>query len=269
MAGQLDGKVALITGCGSGQGRIASTLFAQEGARIVGCDLNPETADETVRLVKDAGGDMVVRAPVNCSDEAAVQEWLDFAVDAFGDFDILYNNASGCRFAPIEEMTREEWDYTLANEVTLIFLAIKHATPVFRRRGGGVILNTASTSGLRTSVAGSFAHAATKAAVISLSESMAVELAPLNVRVNSISPGLIKTPGLIALIEEWGGEDNAKLLSLNHRMGQAEDIANAALFLCSDAAIHITGTNLVVDGGLVASPPAGRPPDTPQRYTFN
>lgn len=269
MPGQLDGKVALITGCGSGQGRAASILFAQEGARIVGCDLNPETADETVRMVKETGAEMVAQAPVNCSDEDAVKEWLEFGVEAFGDFDILYNNASGCRFAPVEEMTREEWDYTLANEMTLIFLAIKHATPVFRRRGGGVILNTASTAGLRTGVAGIFAHAAAKAAVISLSESMAVELAPLNIRVNCISPGMIKTPGLAALIEEWGGEENVKLMSLNHRMGQAEDVANAALFLCSDAAIQVTGVNLVVDGGLVASPPAGRAADTPQRYTFN
>jgi NAD(P)-dependent dehydrogenase (short-subunit alcohol dehydrogenase family) len=270
MPGRLEGKVALITGSGSGQGRAASIRFAQEGARIVGCDLNPLTADETVQMVKDDGGEMVSKAPVNTSEEDQVKAWIDFAVAAYGDFDILYNNASGCRMAPIEEMTREQWDYTLANELTLVFLAIKHATPVFRRRGGGLILNTASVAGMRPSLAGGFAHSATKAGVISMTRSMAVELAPLNVRVNSISPGLIKTPGLIAQIEGWGGDDPATLRkTLNHRMGQAEDIAAAALFLCSDEAIHITGANLVVDGGAVIAPGAGRPPDTPMRYTFN
>jgi NAD(P)-dependent dehydrogenase (short-subunit alcohol dehydrogenase family) len=269
MAGRLDGKIALITGSGSGQGRAASILFAKEGARIVGSDLNPDTADETVKLVKDVGGEMVSQAPANMSDEDQVKAWIDFAVSAYGDFDILYNNASGCRFAPIEEMTREQWDYTFANEVTLIFLAIKHATPVFRRRGGGSILNTASVAGMRPGMAGGFAHSATKAAVISMTQSMAVELAPLNVRVNAISPGLVKTPGLIAQIEEWGGDEKAKMGSLNHRIGQAEDIANAALFLSSDDAIQITGANLVVDGGHAIAPGAGRPPDTPMRYTFH
>jgi NAD(P)-dependent dehydrogenase (short-subunit alcohol dehydrogenase family) len=269
MAERLAGKVALITGSGSGQGRTASILFAQEGARIVGCDLNPQTADETVQLVKEVGGEMVSQAPVNCSDEAEIKAWLDFAVDSFGDFDILYNNASGCRFAPVEEMTREQWDYTLANELTLIFLAIKHAAPVFRRKGGGVILNTASVAGMRPGMAGGFAHSAAKAGVISMTQSMAVELAPLNVRVNSIAPGLIKTPGLIAQIEEWGGDDNAKMGTLDHRMGFPEDIANAALFLCSNDSVHITGANIVVDGGTAIAPGAGRPPDTPMRYAFH
>jgi NAD(P)-dependent dehydrogenase (short-subunit alcohol dehydrogenase family) len=212
---------------------------------------------------------MVSQAPVNMSDEAQVKAWIDFAVDAYGDFDILYNNASGCRFAPVEEMTREQWDYTFANELTLIFLAIKHATPVFRRNGGGSILNTASVAGMRPGLAGGFAHSATKAGVISMTQSMAVELAPLNVRVNAISPGLIKTPGLIAQIEEWGGDDAAKVMALNERMGLPEDIAAAALYLSSDDAIHVTGVNLVVDGGIAIAPGAGRPPDTPMRYTFH
>jgi NAD(P)-dependent dehydrogenase (short-subunit alcohol dehydrogenase family) len=268
MAGRLAGKIALISGSGSGQGRAASLLFAQEGARIVGCDLNALTADETVQLVKDIGGEMVSQAPVNMSDEGQVKAWIDFAVAAYGDFDILYNNASGCRFAPIEEMTREQWDYTLANELTLIFLAIKHATPVFRRHGGGSILNTASVAGMRPGMAGGFAHSAAKAGVISMTTSMAVELAPLNVRVNTISPGLIQTPGLYGQIEEWG-EENAKLGQLNHRIGQAEDIAHAALYLSSDEAIHVTGANLVVDGGIAITPGRGRPPDTPMRYTFH
>ncbi|WP_255565732.1 SDR family NAD(P)-dependent oxidoreductase [Prauserella sp. PE36] len=259
----------MITGCGSGQGRSASLLFAREGARIVGCDLDSTAADETARLVNDGGGRMVALAPVNCSDEAEVKSWIDFGVDTFGDFDILYNNASGCRFAPIEEMTRQEWDYTLANELTLVFLAVKHAVPVFRRRGGGVVLNTASTQGLRAGAPGTFAHSATKAGVIALTESMAVELASCNVRVNAVSPGLTKTPSLLPQIEEWGGEDRVRMRSLNHRLGQPADVANAAIFLCSDEAAHITGANLVVDGGAVIAPGAGRPSASPQVYAFH
>jgi NAD(P)-dependent dehydrogenase (short-subunit alcohol dehydrogenase family) len=265
---RLEGKTALITGSASGQGRAAAIRFAEEGARIVGCDLNPEPAEETVRLVKDVGGGMVSQAPVNMSDESQVISWIEFAVSSFGDFDILYNNASGCRFAPIEEMTREQWDYTIANELTLVFLAIKHAVPVFRRKGGGVILNTASVAGLRPSYAGGFAHSVTKAGVITLTKNMAVELAPLNVRVNAISPGLIVTPGLIPQLEEMG-EEPFRSATLDHRLGQVEDIAAAAAYLCSDEAIHLTGINLPVDGGSSIAPGRGRAPEEPMRYSFH
>ena len=265
--GRLEGKIALITGSASGQGRAAAIRFAQEGAKIVGCDLNAELADETVSMVKDVGGQMVSQAPLSVSDEPSVKSWIDFAVSTYGDFDILYNNASGCRFAPIEEMTREEWDYTLANELTLIFLAIKHAVPVFRRRGGGCILNTASLAGLRASFAGGFAHSVTKAGVIALTENMAVELAPLNVRVNAISPGCIETPGLAPRIATM--REAYESMTLNHRIGQSEDIAAAALYLCSDEAIHLTGINLPVDGGTAIAPGNGRGPDEPMRYSFH
>jgi NAD(P)-dependent dehydrogenase (short-subunit alcohol dehydrogenase family) len=265
--GRLEGKIALITGSASGQGRAAAIRFAREGAKIVGCDLNEELADETVRLVKDAGGEMVSQAPLSMSDEPSVRAWIEFAVSAYGDFDILYNNASGCRFAPIEEMTREEWDYTLANELTLIFLAIKHAVPVFRRHGGGCILNTASVAGLRASFAGGFAHSVTKAGVITLTENMAVELAPLNVRVNAISPGCIETPGLAPQIATM--REQFEAATLNHRIGQSEDIAATAVFLCSDEAIHLTGVNIPVDGGTAIAPGSGRAPDEPMRYSFH
>jgi meso-butanediol dehydrogenase / (S,S)-butanediol dehydrogenase / diacetyl reductase len=267
VGGRLEGKIALITGSASGQGREAAIRFAKEGAKIVGCDLNPEMAEETVGLVKAAGGQMVSQAPLSVSDEPSVQSWIDFAVSTFGDFDILYNNASGCRFAPIEEMTREQWDYTLANELTLVFLAIKHAVPVFRRKGSGCILNTASVAGLRPSYAGGFAHSVTKAGVITLTQNMAVELAPLNVRVNAISPGCIETPGLAPQIAEM--REAFEAATLNHRIGQSEDIAAAAVYLCSDEARHLTGVNLVVDGGTSIAPGSGRAPAEPMRYTFH
>ena len=137
MAGRLEGKVALITGTADGQGRAAALAFAREGARVVGCDLKTALAEETVRMVKDAGGEMVSMQPLDLNDEQALIGWLDFAVAEYGDFDILYNNASGVRAGTIESLTREQWDYNLANEITIVFLAIKHALPVFKRRVAG------------------------------------------------------------------------------------------------------------------------------------
>jgi NAD(P)-dependent dehydrogenase (short-subunit alcohol dehydrogenase family) len=262
-AGRLAGKVALITGTASGQGRAAAIRFAQEGARVVGCDLNPEGAEETVKLVHNAGGEMVSQAPVNMSDESQVQSWIDFAVSEYGDFDILYNNASAARFGATDSLSREAWDYTLANEITLIFLAVKHAVPVFRRRGSGCILNTASVAGMLgnggvSNLPGGTVHVVTKAGVIALSRALAVELSPLNVRVNSISPGAIETPAIAHLMQGPAGDVLVKQ-QLIPRKGQAEDIVAGALYLVSGEASWVTGVNLWVDGGLFAAGGAGQP----------
>src|SRR6188472_3714122 len=119
MAGRLAGKVALISGTAGGQGRQAAIQFAAEGARVVGCDVKEAGALETVEMVTAAGGEMVSMQPIDLTDEAAVQAWIDFAVDAYGDFDILYNNAAVARAAALEEIRREDWDWNFANEVTL------------------------------------------------------------------------------------------------------------------------------------------------------
>jgi NAD(P)-dependent dehydrogenase (short-subunit alcohol dehydrogenase family) len=263
MTGRLAGKVALITGTAGGQGRAAALRFAQEGARVVGCDLQVEGADETVKLVHGAGGEMVSLSPVNMSDEDQVLGWIDFAVAEYGDFDVLYNNASGARFGPVEVLSRADWDYTLANELTLIFLAVKHAVPVFRRRGGGCILNTGSVaavwgSGGPGNLPGGVAHVVTKAGVVAMSRALAVELSPSNVRVNCISPGGIDTPGLAPLMH--GPMAPVVMKSqLVQRFGTADDIAAAAVYLVSDEASFVTGAHLVIDGGLVASGGAGQP----------
>lgn len=269
MTGRLEGKVALITGTAGGQGRAAAIRFAAEGARVVGCDRQTEGAEETVALVESAGGKMVSQAPVDLSDEAAVEGWIDFAVGQFGDFDILYNNASGARFGPVEQLSREDWDYTLANELTLVFLATKYAVPVFRRRGGGCIINTASIAGMVGGGAGAFpanipgalAHSVTKAGVIALTQVLACELAPLSVRVNAISPGAINTPGLAPIL---GDPENPfrKLMEasqLIRRPGQAAEVAALAAHLASDEASFITGSNFVIDGGRIAGGGAGQP----------
>ena len=251
MTGRLAGKTALITGTGGGQGRAAALLFAREGARIVGCDVKVEGAAETLKMVRDAGGEMVSLAPLDLTDEAEVARWIAFAVEAYGGFDILYNNASAPRFGAVETFSRVDWDYTLANEVTLIFLAVKHAVPHLRARGGGVILNTASSVGLDGARAspGGGAHAAAKGAVIALSNHLVGELAGFNIRVNTITPGVVDTPALAASTAIPEVRDRMTAGLAVPRMGRAEEIAYAALYLASDEAGFTTGANIVVDGG--------------------
>lgn len=268
MTGRLSGKVALITGTGGGQGRVGALRFAQEGARIVGCDLDPDTADETMRLVLKEGGDMVSLAPLDLYDEAAVASLIRLADEAFGGFDILWNNASAMRFGLLTQQSLADFEFTQRNEVTLLFTMVQQAVEVFRRRGAGVVINTASVSGSLGSgfvgnMPGLLAHSVSKAAVARMSVVLAVELAELNVRVNSISPGIIETPATAAFI---GTEDAPGPLrepfaagTLSHRVGTSEDIANAALYLASDEASYVTGIDLVVDGGSLASGGLGRP----------
>jgi NAD(P)-dependent dehydrogenase (short-subunit alcohol dehydrogenase family) len=251
MAGRLAGKVALITGTGGGQGRAAALLFAQEGASVIGCDVKTEGAAETVAMVKAAGGRMESLAPLDLTDEAAVVRWIAFAVETFGGIDIVYNNASAPRFGPIDALSLEDWNYTLANEITLIFLVVKHAAPHLRARGGGAIVNTASTVALEGAKAapGGAAHAAAKGAVVALSNHLVGELARDRIRVNTITPGVIDTPAIAASTAIPEVRDSMTAGLAIRRMGRPEEIAHAALYLASDEAAFVTGANIIVDGG--------------------
>lgn len=254
MTGRLQGRVALITGTAGGQGRAAALLFAAEGATVVGTDVQAPGAAETVDLVRSAGGRMTSSHPLDLTDEASVGRWIEEAARDFGGVDVLYNNAGATRFAPLEQVSYAEWSFVLRNELDLVFLATKHAWPYLRARGGGAVIMVGSTAGFTGSVTNArVAHTASKGAVIALTRQLAAEGAPHRIRVNCVSPGMIATPATARdlLAPAHPMRDIARHIPLG-RVGTAEEVAQCALFLASDAASYVTGTNLVVDGGWSA-----------------
>jgi NAD(P)-dependent dehydrogenase (short-subunit alcohol dehydrogenase family) len=248
---RLEGKIALITGIGGGMGRAAALRFAAEGARVAGCDIDERSLAETVRLVQEAGGQIRGFTPVDLSDAAAAARWVDEATEVYGGIDILYNNASNPRFGPIGELSTDDWDYTISNELNLVFYATKAAWPHLLARGGGVVVNIGSIAGTRgVEFMAQNAHGTAKAGVINLTQQLAVEGGPYGIRVVCVSPGFTVTPMTAWLVDSGPQpfKDNIARIPLR-RVGQPADIVNAALFLASDEASWVTGINLVVDGG--------------------
>jgi NAD(P)-dependent dehydrogenase (short-subunit alcohol dehydrogenase family) len=244
--------VVLISGTGGGQGRAAAPIFAQEGAKVVGCDINADTAAETEHLVRDAGYEMVSVGGVDLADPGQAQAWVKRAKNEHGGVDVLYNNASLPRFAPFQEMTPEDYRFTVRNELDVLWYPSQAVWPYLIERGGGAIVNIASIAaiiGLRDLPQS--AHAATKGAVIGLTAQMAAEGAAVGIRVNCISPGVINSPPvqeILAVGEQSPLRPVIKATALG-RPGEPEDIVYAALYLASDEARWVTGTHLVVDGG--------------------
>jgi NAD(P)-dependent dehydrogenase (short-subunit alcohol dehydrogenase family) len=253
MAGRLDGRVAVVTGGGNGIGRATVLRFLAEGAAVVAADLNAETGAETLALATQAGhGDRARFVRCDVADEAAVADTVATATRAFGRLDCIFNNAGiAGAYGPIAHVDAAEWDLTFAVLVRGVFLGTKHAARVLQAQGqGGAIINTASVAGLAGGD-GPAAYSAAKAAVINFSRAVAVELASHRIRVNAICPGGINTP----LLHRGSPEMMAELLAKAQPWpdhGRPEDIAAAALWLATDDARFVTGTALVVDGGLTA-----------------
>ncbi len=263
MAGRLDGKVALITGAGCvgpgwGNGRAAAVLFAREGAKIFAVDRDADAMTETLARVRDAGGTVAAHT-CDVTDSAAVAAMVAACAAAFGRIDILVNNVGGSAPGGAAELSDEVWDAQLDYNLGSVFLACKHVIPVMIAQGGGAIVNTSSTSGLRYTGAPQVGYAATKAAVIQFSRVTAVQYAKHKIRVNTVVPGQMHTPMVEArLAKQRAGGDVDELLRQRVAriplgfMGDGRDTANAAMFLASDEARFITGAEIVVDGGMTA-----------------
>jgi NAD(P)-dependent dehydrogenase (short-subunit alcohol dehydrogenase family) len=238
MAGRLAGKVAVITGTASGQGAVAAQLFASEGAVVEGCDV----------------GDGDAWAVVDLTDEAAVRAWLDQVGERHGRIDVLYLNAGATRFSPVAETSLEDWRFVLAHELDVVFLPAKHAWPWLQRSSSAAVVLVGSTAGVSGSMTNArLAHTVTKGGVVAATKQLAAEGAPHGIRVNCVSPGMIRTPATEAdlLADDHPMRGIARHIPLG-RIGSPEDVVRAALFLASDEAAYITGANLMVDGGWSA-----------------
>lgn len=251
----LQGKVVLISGTGGGQGREAALRFTAAGAHVIGCDISVEGSLQTEAAVRQAGGSMVAMHPVDLSRPEVVQKWVEDAAAIHGRIDVLYNNASSARFSDFETFPLDDWHFTIDTELNSVFYATRYAWP-YLKKSAGVVINIASTAGIRGSGPGGAAHAAAKAGVIGFTKHMALEGAPHGIRVVSISPGIIETPGYLAYAQ--GHPEAAKALlakNLIRRVGKPNDIVALALFLASEDAGYITGDNIVVDGGRTTCTP--------------
>jgi NAD(P)-dependent dehydrogenase (short-subunit alcohol dehydrogenase family) len=250
--GKIDGKVAVITGAASGIGKATAILFAQEGAKVVVADVMDELGKETVKSISESGGEAIfVHTDVSRTED--VKNMIKAAVDTYGKFDIIFNNA-GIEGASIDTANYPEnvFDKVVAINLKGVWLGIKYAVPELLKTGGGVIINTTSVAGL-VAFAGLSAYNATKGGIIQLTKTAAIEYAKQNIRVNCIAPGVIET----AMVDRFlKGQPEAKAAFIQlepvGRFGTPEEVAKVALFLASDDSSFITGTVLVVDGGLTA-----------------
>ncbi len=254
MSGRLQGKVALITGAGSGIGRESTLLFSAEGASVLAVDVNDDAAGETAEMVRSSGGDATpYRADV--SSAADSEAMVAAAEDAYGRLDVMFNNAGIMHSADDDAVSTEEkiWDLTMDINAKGVFLGCKYGVPALRRAGGGSIINTASFVALLGAATPQVAYTASKGAVLAMTRELAVVHARENIRVNALCPGPLRTELLMKFLDT----DEKKQRRLVHipmgRFGEAAEMAKAALWLASDDSSFVTGTEFVVDGGITAA----------------
>jgi meso-butanediol dehydrogenase / (S,S)-butanediol dehydrogenase / diacetyl reductase len=283
MAARFTGKVALVTGGGSGIGEATVKAFAQEEAKVVVVDIHEENARKVARDIQASGGQAAaLRADV--AEPKDAEAMIKYAVDTFGRLDILHNNATAIEIGRVADLTVEGWNRTIAVNLTATFLGTKFALPVMIKQGGGAIVNTASVSGLSGDF-GLSAYNAAKAAVVNFTRTAAIEYARHNIRVNCVCPAVIATPPLLAMFGEREAnlahlrvapsatparemtpeerQQHKKRLENAHpigRFGKPEEVARVVLFLASDEVPFVTGAAYLVDGGLTAH--TGMPPLT-------
>jgi NAD(P)-dependent dehydrogenase (short-subunit alcohol dehydrogenase family) len=256
MSGRLSNKVALVTGIGAGIGRECALLFAREGATVLGCDINARRAAETVAEAKASGLLIDSEGAVDLTRADEVQRCVDRLIERRRRVDIVVNaGAINPQFAPVPDMSYEKiWVPTMIGEVDIVFLMCKAVWPHMAAGGGGSIVNFASVAALRgTAFAGMLAHSAGKGAVLAMTKQLAVEGGKLKIRANTIAPGLVATMATASQgLTEGEGRERVEAGIPLGRIGTPSDIAYCALYLASDEASWVTGTNICVDGGITA-----------------
>ncbi len=261
MGERLAGKVALVTGAGSsgpgwGNGKATSVLFAREGARVCLIDINREAVEETAGIIRDEGGECLVEQ-VDVTDAEQVAGVVRACVEAWGRIDILHNNVGILEVGGPVEASLESWERVVSVNLTSMFLTCKYVLPVMEAQGSGAIVNISSITAIRYLGIPYVSYSATKGGVLQLTQSVALEYAEKGIRANSILPGLMNTPMIVEPLKDaYADGDVDEMIRMRNeqvpmkRMGDAWDVAHAALFLASEEARYITGAQLVVDGGL-------------------
>ena len=250
MGERLRGKVSLVTGAGSGIGRAIALRFAAEGAAVVVNDIAGAAAERTAKEIEAASGR--ARAfPADVADARQVEAAVKFAIAQFGRLDVLVNNAAAVLPGPLETLSDDDWRRTQSVTLDGVFFGMRAALPVMAAQGGGAIINISSGAALGGEP-GLGAYAAAKAAIVNLTRTAAVENAARGVRINTILPGPIETPPLLAAVEATGGRAGWERQIPCGRLGRPEEMAAVALFLASDEASYVHGAAIVADGGVAA-----------------
>lgn len=261
MGNRLKNKVAVVTGAGSigpgwGNGKATAVLFAREGAKVFAADINLEAADETKGIIDQEGGNCAVHQ-VDVSKSEEVKAMVDRCIETYGRIDILHNNVGILVVGGPVETSEETWDRVMAVNLKSMFLTCKYVLPHMETQGGGVIINISSIAAIRYTGIPYVTYCASKAGILGLTQSIALQYAQQNIRANSILPGLMNTPMIVEPLKgAYGAGDVEKMIEIRSqqcptkKMGDAWDVAQAALFLASEDARYITGAQIVVDGGI-------------------